>query len=325
MSYRLKTIVEADTAAPSTVFTPTVINVGDIAVSDFNSNENTSNCCSTLFINRSGVLPTPPPSPPPTLTPTPTITPTLTPTVTPKSIFPETGGARVVSLYGIGTNTNARALRMFYSDDFDNWTYGDPSASPSTYQGTLARLDQYPYGSFSGIGGCIPRGAAYTNSTKTLFSFQSYTSPSPFTYAIEVAKSDNTSGNPPFSYNGITFTKTIQQINATRGLFNSKTGSKTGCFWDSNNPGGPCMHIVYTNQDNEVCNIYSYTFNPQNNTFTTPITLECSRNNLYFNNFFSNNFYNNEQIVHKINNGKVYVAYGLGGGSQSNPATTKLS
>jgi hypothetical protein len=211
---------------------------------------------------------------------------------------------------------------MFYSDDFDNWNYSDPSASNQIFRGTLARLSQYPYGMFNSIAGCIPRGTAYTNSTKTLFTFQSFTAPIPFTYALEVAKSDNTSGNPSFSYNTITFSKTIQQTNtSTRGQYNYRTASRLGCFWDQNNPSGPRMHIVYANQDNNqgYCSIFAYVYNPEDNTFSTPTTLECNTHNLYYYNLYTNNFLNNEQIVHKINNGKVYVGYGFGFNGFSNP------
>ena len=73
---------------------------------------------STLFINRSGVLPTPLPSPPPTLTPTPTITPTLTPTVTPITLVSTTINNAIINCH---RTPNARSagdeLWWYYSSD----------------------------------------------------------------------------------------------------------------------------------------------------------------------------------------------------------------
>jgi len=111
-----------------------------------------------------------------------------------------------------------RMLRVFYSDDFDNWTFDQQFANPG-YHGIVYDPGSLGYGqtgespnrNLSFISGCIPQGNAFTASCRTLYSFQGFTVNTPtyqpyYNYNLRVAKSNNI-GYP--DYSGTTFTQTV--------------------------------------------------------------------------------------------------------------------
>ena len=151
MSYRLQTIIEADEATPPTLFTPSVINVGGgdgIPVSDFSGNENTCNNSSTLFIKRTGALPSQTPTQTPTMTPTKTPTPTPTPTVSSVNLVPTLSESVIVNTVATlnSRSTGDRLFIYYSSDNFASltrtqWAYLPNSTTGNTFSFTNTCAD----------------------------------------------------------------------------------------------------------------------------------------------------------------------------------------
>jgi hypothetical protein len=246
---------------------------------------NMFNNYNTLYTLR-GAIPTPTPTITPTRTPAPTRTPTPTPSTTPASIYPQANGARLAQFFSTTTNTRTMfGLSLIYSDDFDNWTDAGRIYDP---RGPGTNQILYPTG-------CIPGGAAFTSSLKTLFLFHSKDYPENTDNKFRIIKSNNTN---------VTF---VPSLTLTDG--NAFT---SGSFWDENIQK---LCIVFCRQQYSSTSypgFWAYTYDPIDNTFSNPVQISADRyTKAGFYSFYTGQDSASNELVQKSPNGQVYLPYVL--------------